>query len=401
MMKRKLLILILAISFTEALVAQDSVSVDSTKVYATQDAVYNRPFINNAKRSTAIGGYLEANTNYFVTDGITEGFSMEMRRFNIFLYSAIGNRIRFLSELEFEHGTEEIALETAMLDFKFNPALNFRGGIILAPIGGFNQNHDSPQWDFVERPLVSTEIIPSTLSEVGFGFNGKFYKSQWVLTYDAYVVNGLRDEIILNNDGRTLMQNGKSNKMFAEDNNGRPMYTGKIAVRHRKVGELGLSFYGGTYNSFKLEGDEVEEKRNMWIYAADYSVTIGKALIRGEAAYSTIQVPTDLSELFGTKQWGAYSEINYPIMKRDLFKFKGSILNANFRAEMVDYNVGRFSSTDQTKGDDIKALVVGLSLRPTTATSIRVNYRYHWSTDLLGNPPAKTAGFQFGLTTYF
>ena len=142
-----------------------SAQVDST---LAQEGIYNRPFIGSIS-STSIGGYVEGNTNYLVEDGVSEGFSMELRRFNIFLFSQVSQRIRFLSELEFEHGTEEIALETALVDFQLGPGLVLRGGVILAPLGYLNQNHDSPQWDFVERPLVTTDIIPSTLSEVGFG----------------------------------------------------------------------------------------------------------------------------------------------------------------------------------------------------------------------------------------
>ncbi|MBL4657059.1 MAG: hypothetical protein JKX73_03600, partial [Flavobacteriales bacterium] len=115
--------------------------LDSSEV-TNQDAIYNRPFIGIGKSKTAVGGYLEANTNYFAEDGVTEGFSMEMRRLDIFLYSSISNRIKFLSELEFEHGTEEIVIETALLDFEFNAAINFRGGILLPQIGLFNANHD-------------------------------------------------------------------------------------------------------------------------------------------------------------------------------------------------------------------------------------------------------------------
>ena len=69
------------------------------------DPIYDRPFITDFG-NTAVGGYVEGNTNYFSEDGISEGFSMELRRFNIFLYSSIGSRISFFSELEFEHGTE-------------------------------------------------------------------------------------------------------------------------------------------------------------------------------------------------------------------------------------------------------------------------------------------------------
>ena len=142
-----------------------SAQADST---LAQDGIYNRPFIGSIS-STSIGGYVEGNTNYFVEDGVSEGFSMELRRFNIFLFAQVSQRIRFLSELEFEHGTEEIALETALVDFQLGRGLVLRGGIILVPLGYLNQNHDSPRWDFVERPLVTTDIIPSTLSEVGFG----------------------------------------------------------------------------------------------------------------------------------------------------------------------------------------------------------------------------------------
>jgi hypothetical protein len=79
--------------------------IDSVPV---QGGLYNRPFLASMGR-TAIGGYLEGNTNYFREDGISDGFSTELRRFNIFLFSSIGSRIRIISELEFEHGTEEIS----------------------------------------------------------------------------------------------------------------------------------------------------------------------------------------------------------------------------------------------------------------------------------------------------
>ena len=102
---------------------------DSNNI-TNSDAIYNRPFIGVQKTRTAIGGYVEGNTNYFSEDGIIEGFSMELRRFNLFIYSSISRRIKFLSELEFEHGTKEIALETAQIDFTLNTAFNLRGGVI-------------------------------------------------------------------------------------------------------------------------------------------------------------------------------------------------------------------------------------------------------------------------------
>lgn len=327
---------------------------------------------------------------------------MELRRMNLFLFSNVSERIKFLSELEFEHGTEEIALETAMLDFTFHPSFVFRGGIILAPIGGFNQNHDSPRWDFIERPLVATEIIPSTLSEVGFGFNGKFYRKNWGFTYDAYLVNGLGANVIFNEDGRTSLKHGKHEGLFAEDNNGVPSFTGKIAAKHLKYGEVGLSYYGGVYNSYKVDGEQVEEKRNLAIYALDFSSSAVKNLtINGEFAFSTIDLPDDLSEFFGDKQWGGYVEGVYSIYKGNVFGYESSVVNLNLRLEQVDFNVGTFSETGASRGDQIKAIATGISWRPGTSTVLKLNYRYHWQKDVLNNPVQRSAGIQFGIATYF
>jgi RimJ/RimL family protein N-acetyltransferase len=90
-----------------ALVPQAALAQDTALV---QGGIYQRPYIFSAGR-TAVGGYVEANGSWFRTDGISEGPTFEVRRFNIFLYSGVGRRLKFTSELEFEHGTEEIALE--------------------------------------------------------------------------------------------------------------------------------------------------------------------------------------------------------------------------------------------------------------------------------------------------
>ena len=388
--------LISSMLFSSLLFAQSQ--PDSLTV---QDAVYDRPFISLGQTATAIGGYLEGNTNYFSEDGVSEGFSMEMRRFNIFLYSTIIPRVKFLAELEFEHGTEEIALETAQVDFEFNPALVFRAGVILVPIGAYNQNHDSPKWDFVERPLVSTQIIPSTLSDVGFGLNGKLFSNSLMFTYDAYIVNGLSDGIILNEEGRTFLQSGKSEDVLGEDNNGSPSVTGRVAARYRNLGEIGLSYYRGIYNSYRVEGEQVEEKRNVRIFAIDFNSEILKVKINGEFAFNSIDVPADIAEIYGEKQWGGYVEILYPLLRRKLFGFENASLNAGVRLERVDYNDGTFSTTGENIFDDVNALAFSLAYRPSENTVLRANYRHHWIRDNLGNPAVKSAGFQFGIATYF
>ena len=73
---------------------------DTSKMQLNLDAVYNRPFLQYGKIPVAIGGYAEANTQYAVTDGVTEGFSFQMRRMTLFLSSSIHRKIKFLTEIE-------------------------------------------------------------------------------------------------------------------------------------------------------------------------------------------------------------------------------------------------------------------------------------------------------------
>jgi hypothetical protein len=365
-----------------------------------QDGLYQRPFIGSVA-STSIGGYVEGNTNYFVEEGVSEGFSMELRRFNVFLFSQISQRVRFLSELEFEHGTEEIALETALVDFEVAPSLTLRAGILLPPLGFFNQNHDSPRWDFVERPLVSTDIIPSTLSEVGAGAYGRFVVGDLLLSYDAYVTNGLGEGVVGNDLGRTDIPSGKSGEQFAEDNNGAPAFSTRLALRAPELGEVGLSHYRGYYNTYAREGVDVDDRRWLSISALDWGATVGAAEIRGEVAYASIDVPESLAELFGDVQWGGHVDVVVPVWRPRIAGYDSAVLSGALRVERVDYNVGSFSSTGEAIRDDVTAIVPGVSFRPTPETVFRANYRYHWTRDFPGNPTIRTAGFQFGLATYF
>jgi hypothetical protein len=365
-----------------------------------QEGVYNRPVVGSLDR-TAIGGYVEANSNYAVEDGIGEGFTMELRRFNIFLFSSLGSRIRFLSELEFEHGTEEIALETALVDVRFSPSFVVRAGIILPPVGAFNVNHDSPRWNFVDRPIVSTEIIPATLSEIGFGVHGRLAPPGFGLTYDLYATNGLGDGVILNASGRTRLADGKREEQFGEDNNGSPAFSGRFAAQHERLGELGASFYSGIYNSYRIEGEEVEPARRVTLAALDARSQLGPVELRGEMAFAAIDIPDDLRELFGHRQLGWHLDATWPFWEPGLRAFPDGRVSADLRIEYADFNQGTFSSTGRAIGDDITSVVLGASFRPVSGTVFKVNYRRSRAHDLQRNPAAASAAFQIGFATYF
>ncbi|MEQ1677018.1 MAG: hypothetical protein ABL876_09970 [Chitinophagaceae bacterium] len=377
---------------------------DTSKLQMNMDALYSRPFLQVGKLPVALGGYAEANYQYLQEDGISEGHQFQMRRVSIFVSSTIANRIKFLSEIEFEDGAKEISVEFASLDIEFNPLLNFRGGIVVNPIGAFNQNHDGPKWEFVDRPIAATQMLPGTFSNVGFGLYGKKYSKDWVYAYEAYLTNGFDDRIISNSENKTFLPATKENpERFEESFNGSPLFTGKVALRNNRVGELGLSFMGGVYNKFEEDGLTLDVKRRVNVFAVDFNTTLSKTktFINGEWAWVNVNVPDTYTEQFGEKQNGGFIDIVQPVFKKTVLGFERSVINASVRLEYVDWNKGKFISTGGNIADDIFSIVPAISWRPTAQTVLRFNYRYNWQKDILGNPPAKLAGFQFGVSTYF
>jgi hypothetical protein len=123
--------------------------------------------------------------------------------------------------------------------------------------------------------------------------------------------------------------------------------------------------------------------------------------VNAEWAWAFVNVPDTYSQQYGRKQAGGFVDIVQPVLKRNIFGFERSVLNAAIRGEFVDWNIGHFNETGTRIYDDFLSVMPGLSWRPTSQTVVRLNYRYNWQTDILGNRPSKTAGFQFGFSSYF
>ena len=377
---------------------------DSVSGTLNMDAVYNRPFIDAGKLPVSLGGYVEANWQHTGTDGISDGHQFQFRRLTLFVASTISKRIKFLSEIEFEPAEKEIGSEFAALDIEFHPILNVRGGMIMNPIGAFNQNHDGPKWEFIDRPISATQLLPATWSNAGFGLFGKKYNKNWMIGYELYLSSGFDNSIIDNEQNKTFLPAAKENiERFEELPSGTPLYTSKIAVRHNKIGEIGISYMGGIYNKWKDDGIVIDDKRRLHVLAVDYNTTLPqiKTFITAEWAWIKVEVPKTFIEQFGSNQQGGFIDIVQPIIKKTILGWKGAVINLALRTEYVDWNVGKFKSSNSIIGDDIWSIMPAISFRPTSQTVLRLNYRYLQQKDILANPPAKTGGFSFGISTYF
>jgi len=368
------------------------------------DAMYNRPALQLGKLPVSIGGYVEANWQHLGTDGISEGHQFQFRRLSIFVSSSISKRIKFLSEIEFEPSENSIEVEFAAVDIEFHPLLNLRGGMIVNPIGAFNQNHDGPKWEFTDRPIAAEKMLPDTWSNAGFGLYGKYYRNKWMFGYEFYLTGGFNNAIITNSQNKTYLPAAKDNpERFEESASGEPLITGKIALKNTRIGEIGLSYMGGVYNKWQDDGLILDKKRRVDVLAVDLNTVIKKTgtNIIGEWSWIFVDVPPTYSQQFGNRQRGGYMDIVQPVVKNNILGWEGAVLNLACRLEYVDWNVGRFKQTGGNIADDVWSIMPAVSFRPNSQTVIRLNYRIQKQRDLLGNPPANTAGFIFGISTYF
>ncbi len=141
--------------------------------------------------STSIVSYGEFNYNRFRDAERTT--RADLRRFVFGFNHRFNDRLTFHSEVEVEHAvvskddSGEVEIEQAWLNYRFNDALNAKGGLFLIPLGILNETHEPPTYYGVERNEVETRIIPTTWREMGFGVHGLLGEA---LKYDVGITTG-------------------------------------------------------------------------------------------------------------------------------------------------------------------------------------------------------------------
>ncbi|NQX80931.1 MAG: hypothetical protein HRT66_02905 [Flavobacteriaceae bacterium] len=379
-----------------------SFSQENNETHLNMDATYTRPFMKKENSSIAIGGYLEANTIHKTTEGISEGLSFQARRLTLFFSASISKKIKFLSEFEYEDGAKEIAIEFAAIDVALHPLFNIRAGIIMNPIGGFNQNHDGPKWEFVERPDMAVNLLPATWSNVGFGIYGKTLVNNITIGYEAYLTNGFDNSIIDNTENKTFLPATKQNpERFEENGSDELLKTIKIVFKNRKIGELGLSYMGGIYNKTEEDGITIDSPRKLKVITIDFNTKINETKIIAEYTSINIDIPDTYTQKYGSKQRGAFIDIVHPIFTKKVLDWDKATLNIALRGDYIDWNTGNFKETNTNIGDELLAITPAISFRPTPKTVFRINYKYSWQKDILDNPWEKTATWLVGFSTYF
>lgn len=181
----------------------------------------------------------------------------------IYLGYDFGKGWSFSSEIEFEHGgtesaieieTEEageyeseierggeVALEQFYIQKEFLPQLRLRAGMQVVPVGATNAHHEPNQFFGVYRPEGENTIFPCTWHEVSVSLSGR--AGAW--SYMAMFLPGLDSERFGN---QSWIHDGSASPFeFKIANN--YAFAGRVDNYSIKGLRLGVSFYAG--NSFR------------------------------------------------------------------------------------------------------------------------------------------------------
>lgn len=353
--------------------------------------MFDKPYLANLMGRTAIGGYAEAHARWQQVDGALDDATFQAKRFNLFAASRVSDYVRVGAELEFEDGGSEIKLEYAAIDVMIHPRIALRGGLILSPLGRFNLSHDSPLNEFTDRPLVSTDLLGTALSEAGFGAFGQAPIGGGLrLTYEGYLTNGFNDGLISNSGDGTRVALGRGN---FEDNNGSPALVGRLGIASGVDHTIGVSTHTGAYNVFNVEGTVVDARRNLSIVAVDAETHLFGVRLAGEGALVSVDVPSGLQRIYAEQQRGFYVEGIRAFGRGWVGTIPQSELGAKVRWDYVDFDAER-------RGQSAAQVTLGLNFRPTAESVIKLDYVRGRGRDEF-NTLARHAALLLSTATYF
>ena len=357
--------LLLAGTRAEAQVVPDSTVGDTLRARPfVEGGIYDKPYLAHLMGRTAIGGYVEAHARWMQADGVREELGFELRRWNLFTATQVNDFVRIAAEVEVEELAEEITLEFAAIDITIHPLLTLRAGALLSPLGRFNLAHDSPRNEFTDRPLVSTEIIGTALTEPGAGLLGAVdFAGVGRVTWEAYAVNGFHEGVITESPDGTRIPAGKKN---IHDENASPAFVGRLSWSTGPNFEVGVSGHRGAYNIYQQDGEQVDRRRDIRITALDASATAAGIEFSGEALLAGIDVPEGLQDIYASRQRGIYIQAVRRFGANWIRAMPNSFFETGVRYDGVDFDA-------DLDGDSAQRVTAGLNFRPSEDVALKLN----------------------------
>lgn len=282
-------------------------------------------------------------------------------RFVPYIGYKFSDKIILNSEIEFEHGGGEVAVEFLYLDFLLSIYANLRIGQQLVPMGLINLRHEPTLFPTVLRPDVETYIIPSTWNEMGVSV----YGSTEDFAYQAGIINALNannlDTVANGNKWLRNARNGSAEKTAMNKVGviARFDYTG---INGAKIG--GSIYYGDASNvktgnvsgtsllMYELHGSY--KKSGLFVNALYTGVTLSGA----EKIAPNAPKESD----------GFYVNAGYNF-------FKPFHVEAPLFVQYEQYNLANKTANGTGEKKDVKNTTVGINFFPHEQVVLKMEYK--------------------------
>lgn len=336
--------------------------------------------VYEVNQGVSIGGYGEflynknARTNEAGNDS-GQNDKIDSLRQIVYVGYKFNDKWVFNSEIEFEHaGAANVYTEFAAIDYLHDPRLNFRAGLLLIPMGIYNEMHEAPTFLAATRPLTETVIMPSTWRENGAGIFGQLgdfaYKLYGVTSLNAMTdpTNGTPKQPNFTSQGlRGGRQRG--NEAIANEFSGvlRVDYTGFTGSI------FGVSGYYGKSGSADLHVHETT------IVDAHADVRFRGIYLRSVVTFANLTGADRLRTASGSttigpadQMYGAYIELGYDVFR--LLNITEQELYPHIRLEKVDtqYKVAAGNRFDARYEQNV--LTIGLAYKPIRQIIAKIDY---------------------------
>lgn len=335
--------------------------------------------VYHAESGVSLGGYGEALYQNFDGDKTD---SADFLRFVLYAGYKYNEKWVFNSEFEVEHASTDqdggyASVEFAYLDYLWNPALNFRAGMVLVPVGLLTELHEPTIFLGARRPDTESRIIPSTWRENGIGVFGEV----GVVHYKAYLVNGMDASDFSASGIRGGRQKGSEAK--ADDLAG----VARVDVTALPGVMVGGSVYVGD------AGQDLDVSVGQEIYEAHIDVRRGPVYARALGTISKLDDVAELNRLLATpddgsptpadgsinsigeEQVGWYGELGLDI---------ASLAGADQLAVIPFVRYEEYNTQDKTPdgfrtsgATDVEVITAGVNVKPREEIVFKVDYQFY------------------------
>ena len=387
-MKKKLLLFLFAL-FSVLIYSQTADSTSNQYSNLADDLL-------SKDSKLVVGGYGEVHYNHPMDGTSYNNGKLDVHRMVMLFGYNFNEKIQFVTELEFEH-VSEVYVEQAFLQYKLNNSINFRGGLLLVPMGIINEYHEPTSFNGVERPLVDQYIAPTTWREVGFGVTGNILPAS--LKYQTYVINGfngysydeVKKEYVSHLGGKNGFRKGR--QKGAESYISAPNFTGKIEYYGIRGLNIGLSGYFGKTQSTLYDG--VDKNDDAAIAIADSSV-VGVSMLgldtrynfkglqlRGQFYYASLSNSDQYNSFtangdgalndLGRSMVGYYAEAGYNVLRSVKTEMQ---LVPFIRYEFLNTHNSVESNISKNLAYEKTAITTGLTLALTKGAVVKADVQF-------------------------